>query len=243
MPTKTKGQIVSRAFSWLRISGLTSSATTEEIADALEILEGMCYEFDSRNICTNYNYEDIPDANTASGIDNAFFLAAAYSLGVRVASDKGKQLTLDQMRIASASVSNWAARTSKVNPIQAPRRMPRGSGNNFRQPNIGRFSSPSPNAPISCDTININRGAIQSFTYSIVDYIGDDKTLASYSYEATNGLTISSESMVASVWSYTVACAVNAVNLQEIQLTVNTTDGSKQIFTINFSANGALISA
>lgn len=242
MPTKTKGQIVSRAFSWLRISGLTSSATPEEIADALEILEGMCYEFDSRSICTNYNYEDYPDANTESGIANQFFLAAAYSLGSRLASDKGKQLTMDQLKIAAASLSNWAARTAKVNQIQAPRRMPRGSGNNFRQPNIGRFSSPSPNAPISCATININRGAIQSFTYSIVDYIGDDKTLSSYTYKVTNGLTVLSESMDDSIWSYTVECADNAVNFQEIQLTVNTTDGEIQIFTLNFSANGVLIS-
>jgi hypothetical protein len=173
MPTKTKGEIVNRAYSWLRISGITKRPQPREIESALDVLEAMAYELDSRNICTSYSFEDVPDPDTESGIGNAFFLAAAYNLGLRMAPDFGKQLTQDQKLQATQSMSNWSARTSKTNSINHPRRQPRGSGNNFRGPNWIRYYKDAADAPISCDTEQITRDSINDYTYSIADYLQD----------------------------------------------------------------------
>lgn len=241
MPTKTKGEIVDRAFSWLKVSGLTSKPSPNEISKALDVLEGYCYELDSRNICTNFTYEDYPDPATESGIDNAFWLAAAYGLGVRLAPEVGKPVTQDQMKACAASTSNWAARTSVSRQVQAPRRQPRGSGNTFRNLSFNRYYKPQAEAPISCDTIQIMRGSIESYTFSIEDYLGDTQTLSSYTIDVTDGLTILSESMASPVWSYQVECKASAVDYQAIQLTVTTDLGNKKVFTINFNVFGALL--
>jgi len=64
----TKIEHVLRAYSALRISGLTSKPTADNRATGLAELEDMMNEFRSRNICSTYIFEDEPEANTDSGI-------------------------------------------------------------------------------------------------------------------------------------------------------------------------------
>lgn len=241
MPTKTKGDIVRKAFSWLKISGLTSNPQPNEIEDALDVLEGMAYELDSRNICTSFAFEDTPDPNTESGIDNAFWLAAAFSLGFRLAPDYGKVLTREQIAQVNSSMSNWSARSSKTNPIRHPRRQPRGSGNTFRGPNWHRYYKDAQDAPISCDTEQITRGSINDYTYSIVDYLQDGESVTSYAITVTSGLTVISESFSSPVFSYQLQASTNAQSFQQVQIEVNTDTGRKQTFTVNFEAIGAIL--
>lgn len=241
MPTKTKGEIVNKAFAWLRISGLTKKVQPQEMEAALDVLEGMAYELDSRNICTSFTFEDNPDPNTESGIDNAFWLAAAWCLGFRMAPDYGKALTPAQIAQANASMSNWSARTSTTNPMRRPRRQPTGSGNTFRQPNWSRYYKDAPDAPTSCDTEKITRGAISDYTYSIVDYLENTETVTSYTVEVTHGITLLSNSYSEPVFSYQLECAINAQNFQQVQFEVETNTGRKQTFTVNFEAVGAVL--
>ena len=63
---KLKVDLVNRAYDWLRISGLTSNPLPEEVAIALDIQENMMYEFQSRNICSSWVFEECPDPNTDS---------------------------------------------------------------------------------------------------------------------------------------------------------------------------------
>jgi hypothetical protein len=241
MPTKTKGDIVNRAYSWLRISGITKKPQPGEIDSALEVLEGMAYELDSRNICTSFVFEDVPDPDTESGIDNAFFLAASFNLGFRMAADFGKVLSREQIVQANASLSNWSARSSKTNAIKHPRRQPRGSGSNFRGPNWIRYYKDAQDAPISCETEQITRGSINDYTFSIADYLQDVETVTSHTVAVTSGLTLLSESFASPVLSYQLEAATNAQNFQQVQLTVNTSTGRKEIFMIDFEATGAAI--
>lgn len=241
MPTKTKGEIVNRAFAWLRISGLTKIVQPQEMEAGLDVLEGMAYELDSRNICTSFNFEDTPDPNTESGINNAFWLAASWNLGLRLAPDYGKVLTPTQIAQANQSMSNWSARSSQTNSIQHPRRQPRGSGNNFRGPNWIRYYKDAAYAPISCSTETITRGAINDYTYSIADYLQDGESVSSYTVQATSGLTLLSDSFSTPEFSYQVEAALNANNFQQVQFQVETDAGRKQTFTINFSAVGQVL--
>jgi len=241
MPTKTKGDIVNKAYSWLRISGLTRKPQPNEVENALDVLESMAYELDSRNICTSFNFEDVPDPATESGIDNPFFWAASINLGVRMAPDFGKVVTTDQRMQANQSMSNWSARASVTNPIGHPRRQARGSGNNFRGPNWIRYYKDAPNAPISCDTETITRGSINDYTFSIVDYLQDGETVTSRTTSVTTGLTLLIDDFASPIFSYRAEANINAQNFQQVQFTVNTSIGRTQLFTINFSAVGATL--
>ena len=241
MATKTKGEIVTRAFRWIRISGLTTTPQPNEVQDAIEVLEGMMAELDSRNICTSYNFEDVPDTGTESGIDNEFWLAASYGLGTRIAPDYGKALTQDQLKQSAAAMSNWSASTSVTRQLQAPRRQPRGSGNTLRAPNWYRYNRAGSSAPISCETEQITRNAINDYTYSFVNYLADGETLTTYTFEASTSLTIVSESMSSPIWSYKLSCANNSSSHEAVQLTVNTSNGRRETFTINFNVTGVEI--
>lgn len=240
MTTKTKGEIVTRAYTWLGVSGLTSKPTPMEISIGLDTLEALCHELDSRNVCTNYNFEDDPDPATESGIANAYWLAAAYGTASRLAPAVGKELSMLQSQTAITALSNWSARTSVIRQLPYPNRMPRGSGNTVRNPIFQRYNKKAVQAPIECATVQLMRGSIASLTLSIDDWL-DDQTVSNYEVEHTNGLTILSESLTDSTWSYQVEALVSAADYQAIQLTITTDDGNKNTFTINFNVFGALI--
>ena len=62
--TGLKGDIINEAYALIRISGITSQPTPEELEKALDRLESMAEEFFGRNINVNYAFEDEPDPNT-----------------------------------------------------------------------------------------------------------------------------------------------------------------------------------
>lgn len=235
MPTKTKGEIVTEAYAWLRISGLTTVPTPGEVTRGLTLLEAMAYELDSRNVCTNYVYEDSPDPSTQSGIDNAFWWAAAINLGARLAPFFGKVLSQDQSAQARGAISNWASRTSITRPILPPSRQPRGSGNTVRLPISRRFYPQTERAPISCKTEQITLGAINDYTYSFADYLKDGETILTLIYESSGGLTVTAESLADDLWSYTLECSEDATSYQTVTVTINTSSGRRQAFTIDFN--------
>jgi hypothetical protein len=65
----TKVDLISGAYSKLRISGLTVQPTPEDLELALTRLENTMAEIEgARNICLGYNFEDQPDPNSVSNI-------------------------------------------------------------------------------------------------------------------------------------------------------------------------------
>ena len=73
--TVLKSDIINKAYDDLRISGLTTNATPDEIQTALIELESMAGEFRVRNMDANYNFEDIPDPSANSNIPRSFLNA------------------------------------------------------------------------------------------------------------------------------------------------------------------------
>ena len=69
MPSFTKGEIVNDAYSQMRISGITVNATPADVALAVGRLDDMMSEFDGRNMCVNYAFEDSPSPVTEHGVD------------------------------------------------------------------------------------------------------------------------------------------------------------------------------
>ena len=222
-----------RAYSSLRISGLTSKPLPEEMELGFNELIDMMAEFNSRNICTEYIFQDEPDINAESGIATAFNNALQKCLAVRLAPffDKAvPQLLINQ---ASQGASNWAARTAKVNQISPSRRQAKGSGNTFRFSNWTRFYRAGNPAPISCSTFDLKVDAIDFFGIDFSRYLLEGATIDSYTIESTNGIEIITDVQDVDVINLEVK-GVSA-GYQTATITVTTSTGRVNPELINFN--------
>jgi hypothetical protein len=234
MTTRTKGYIVDEAFNLLAISGLTTVPTAGEVERALNRLEDMMYELQSRNICSSYVFEDFPDANTESGIHPAFTNAASTNVAARIASSYGRPLTGDIALQARQSMSNWSARTARVNPINPPSRQPRGSGNTFRWQNWYRYYRIEDNAPISCSTLEIKVDEINGFIIDFSLYLKENEVISSYTKEVTNGLELLADSNTDTTINLEQVKGVQG-GYNTILLTITTDLGRVNPHVVNFN--------
>lgn len=235
--SKLKGELVNKAYKWLRISGLTAKASPGEIADGLDMLESMMLEFRSRNICSSYVFEEEPDPSTDSRLESQYDNAAETCLAVRLAPFFGIEPSQTLMRQATQSLSNWSARSGKVNQVKPSNRQPRGSGNTFRFPNWIRYYRFEPDAPISCETISIKVNETNTFQIDFgangLQYLNDLETIASYTTEVSNGINLISSSQNGSIINLEVVGVASGFN--SILVTVTTSDSRVNPETVNFN--------
>lgn len=234
---KTKIEHVERAFQWIVVSGITSKPTAEENTVALSVLEDMMNEFKSRNICSSYIFEENPDPNTNSEIDDAYNSAVGACLAVRLANIYGKEAPPTLQRQATQSLSNWSATTSKTNQIDPPRRQPRGSGNTFRFSNWTRYYRQGNNAPISCNTFNLKVDEVDYFSIDFTQYLLDGSTIVSYTIESTNGVDVLQD--VQDGNEIQIQCKGVSCGYQTVTITVTTSLGRINPETINFNITGS----
>ena len=238
MTTILKGEIVLAAYADMRISGLTSDPAPEDMELGLNKLEAMASEIEhARNVCVGYIYEEYPDPNAESGIPFHFKNAFVSALVIRLVSAFGKTSTPEQIGQATQAMSAMLSKTITVRPTQYPQRQPRGHGNDLRYNRWQHFYRKIALAPISCETQQINQEEINDYSLDLSEYLSTNETVDSYSYEAGDGLSIVSESLSASLWVYRVEAKDNSLALNRVQLTVITSEGRKQIFTINFNVS------
>jgi len=230
---KTKAEHTSRAFRYLRISGLTTVPSPGEQTDALETLEDMMHEFKSRNICSSYVFEDDIDPNTSSGIADAYNNAVASCLSLRLAPEFGITINPEIRAMATSGLSNWSARTGKTNMINPPNRQPRGSGNTYRFPNWIRFYRFENNAPISCDTFNLKVDEINFFLVDFGDYLGSGETIVSFTTEVQNGIELIN--IAQDVDKFNLECKGKSAGYSYITLTITTSLGRVNPQRVNFS--------
>lgn len=222
-----------RAYSAIRISGLTSNPEPEEMELGFNELIDMMAEFNSRNICTQYIFQDEPDINAESGIATEFNNALQKCLAVRLAPFFGKEASPLLQRQASQGVSNWAARTAKVNQINPSRRQPKGSGNTFRFTNWTRFYRNGEEAPISCSTFDLKVGAIDFFAVDFSRYLLEGATITSYTIENTNGIEVIQDTQDVDMINLEVK-GVQA-GYQTATITITTSTGRVNPELINFN--------
>ena len=167
--SKLKIEHVIQAYQRIRISGLTFEAQPEETKIGLQVEEDMMSEFRSRNICSSYVFEDIPDPNTDSGVDPAYNNAMSSNIAIRLLEYFGKPIPPVLMKQAIQSLSNWSARSGVTNMINPSRRQPKGSGNTFRFINWLRYYRFEDGAPISCNTKTLKVGETDSLGVGVAD--------------------------------------------------------------------------
>ena len=233
-----KVDIINDAYAEMRMSGLTTQPTPKELEYALNKLDSMAAEWEKiRNICVGYNLENEPDPNSESGIVLGYKQAFSTNLAVRLLSAFGKQPSPFLVGQASQSFSGISTATGIVRETQYPERQPIGSGNSLRYNRWRRFYRKNPRAPIDCETQQITQDEINDYQLNLANYLEDGETVDNYSYKLSPKISVLSENLSAGIWSYRVQAAVNAEQLERIQLTVSTSTGREQTFTINFNVS------
>lgn len=236
----TKGDIINRAFSALRISGITVSPSPEDLELALAKLENMAAELAGRNICTNYAFEDTPDPNTPHNMERKFWHSYDVNLAVRLMPDYGKGAIPDValIRQASASVSFLSSATAKIKQIQHSDRMPVGSGSSagLRWKKFFQKQNEAPNTNL---TKIMYIGDRNDFVEHFDSYLKTGEDILAYTIEVDTGLTINSSSLVTPDILYNVTAVGNSSdspsNLFRVKIVATTSTGRIETRIINFN--------
>ena len=229
----TKGEHVIRAYSALRISGLTTDANPEEVNLGLSELEDMMNEFRSRNICSSYVFEDDVDPNTDSEINDEFNNATQKCLAIRLAPYFGKEISQALMRQANQAVSNWSARSGKTNMIQPSNRQARGSGNTFRNLSFNRFYRTVEESPIACDTFTLKVDEVDFFQVDFSEYLLDGAVIDSFTTKVTRGVQL--VDIAQDVDTFTLECKGLTAGANVITITITTSTGRVNPQDVNFN--------
>ena len=194
MAIKTKGEHINAAHDELRISGLTVNSDPASDGAALTKLEDMVDEFEGRNICINYAFEDTPNPATSSGVAGKYNNMIATNLALRLAPRFGKDTNKPISPIlrtqAIQSLANASALTAKINRTRYPERQPLGSGNTYRWNRWIRFYRDKPNPVISCETEELALNSIASYIATWSDWLNEGETITSFEIVETDGLEI-----------------------------------------------------
>ena len=233
--SKSKVELVQKAYEILRISGLTTRAVPEEISIGIDELEGMMNEFEARNVCSSYVFEDDPQENTDANVELAYQKAVEYNLAARLATYFGKEPTAGMVKTAIASLSTWTAASGRVNQMKYPNRQAKGSGNTFRFSNRERYYRQASNAPISCETNYLKVDEINNFSYDFNQYLEGSETISSFTTDVSNGLDLLSSA----IQGTKIVMSVKGVKtgLQSILVTITTSTGRVNPQTINFQVS------
>ena len=237
-----KGDRINDAYSQMRISGLTVNPTPEDLEIALSRLENMMAEFESRNICVGYNFEDDPDPNSVTNVERWAWHGISTNLAIRLIPDFNKVVPATLINQANQSLSNMSARSALVREISYPNRQPRGRGNTSRCSRWSKFYHVQAEAPLSCDTNIMAIDDVDDFIEHFASYLNFDEVISSYTIEADDGLTIVSDSLSSPDVLYRIKAIGNDDStsnaLQQVKIIVTTDAGRIETRLINFEITG-----
>ena len=185
--SKTKGELVAAAFRKAQISGITTQPTGDELAGAVETLEDMMRELQSKNACINYEYEDEPCLSTDSKIDPMWYHAVQSRLGLLLCSDYGIEPSATLQRQAAQAWSSMIGKKTLPRQNVQPRTMPRGSGNTARMGVWSRYYGGDSRAPIDCDTVMLDVGETYPLTVDFSIFLTSGETISSFDIQDISG--------------------------------------------------------
>ena len=230
-----KGDLINKAYSRSRISGMTVQPTPEDISLALDRLESMLAEWFERNICAGYFFEDAPDVNTPHNVPRKYWNAIETSLAMRLLADFGMEPVSSLTKEQRVSFSRLMAATAMPQETAYPTRQPVGSGNRpYRR--YRNFYPPDDTLPASCEVNKMQVGEIDDFTESFIYYLLDGETVSSYTISAGDGLTIVSDSLTTPVISYQIQADSEKSDIK-VDISVTTSLGRVEKRTIHFEVS------
>jgi hypothetical protein len=239
-----KGDIVNNAYSLMRVSGLTTDPTPEELEDCLGVMESFMHTlFTVRSVCVDYAFEDEPDPNSPHNVERAFWEPIAANVAIRMIPDFNKTEHPRLTKMANSGLRGMGSYSAvqKAREVPYPRRMPRGSGNTLRVDRWNRWMRPCPIAPATCDTNTMWQDDIADYTEHFDAYLGTE-TIASYTIEADEGLTIQSDSNTDTDVLYRIKAVGSNSNgndgFLQVTIVVTTSGGRVETRKIDFIVEG-----
>jgi hypothetical protein len=230
---KTKIELVNGAFTELRISGLTSATDAEDIELGLSALERIMH---SAKLPLPYNFEDIPDPNTESGLPEYATLAIELKLAQRLAPSYNKPSNIPGL---SYEWSQLISRLNQPRYLQPSNLMPIGRGNShFNQANY----MPTP-VLLPAGTIELNINDVGKYQVGFGDYLQSGEVISSIVDTAEAGITVLSDAITGDSYSLEVQ-AGSTTGLTRIKLVMTGDMGSARTRYMYFnivdgtSANG-----
>lgn len=224
----TKVDIITGAYSQLRISGITRSPTPEDLELALTRLEDMAAEWDTTGKSVGWNFEENPDPNSHSGIIRGFKSAFETNLAVRLIPDFNKQVPPTLMQQAAQSLSNLTGRAAanRVRGVDYSQRMPIGSGNSIRCSRWARFYSGAGQAPLSSTSDSMFVGDVRDYTEHYETYLTDGETIDSFSIVVDPTVTLDSSAIDGDDINYRLTAASSTVgNVAQVTVIMTTSTG------------------
>lgn len=231
---KTKIELVNGAFAELRISGLTSATDSEDIELGLSALEDVMHNV---NLSLPFNFEELPDPNTESGLPEFATLAIKLKLAERIAPSYNKSSGIPGL---ASAWSRLITRLSQPKYLQPSNLMPLGRGNRPFITNNNYMPTPV-NLPPGTIELNINDAGM--FLVEFGDYLQSGEVISSIVDTAEAGITVLSDSITGDSYSIEVQ-AGSSTGLTRIKLVMTGDMGSKRTRYMYFnivdgtSANG-----
>ena len=237
-----KGDRINDAYSQMRISGLTVNPTPEDLEIALMRLENMMAEFQSRNICADYNFENSPDPNSPTNVERWAWHGISTNLAIRLIPDFNKAVPQILITQANQSLSNMSGQSALVREINYPNRQPRGRGNTTRYNRWAKFYHPQEEAPLSCATIIMTLDDVDDFIEHFDSYLNSGEVISSYAITADSGLSIVNDSLTSPDVFYRIK-AIGAIDttsnsFQQVKIVATTDAGRIETRLINFEITG-----
>jgi len=234
----TKIDHIISAYSQLRISGITVQPTAGHVVTALARLEDMMSELEAlRGVCVGYNFEDIPDANSPSGVERGMANAINKNLAVQLIADFNKVVPQALTSLAnsamSALVSFVVSRDTRQ--VQPSKRMPIGSG--YRYINrYYRYERPNERAPNKCTTNALKVDEINDYTEHFESYL-EGETITTSIIDVSVGLVLVSDSNTDTDVLYRVkgTRGISQGSKQQVVITVTTSTGRITIKAVDFN--------
>lgn len=229
----TKGDIIDKAYSRARISGLTKIPSGEDVSLALDKLENMAALWEEKHIRTGYAFEDIPDPGSSHNLKRAYWSAYASNLALLLLADFGKDIHPVLAAEASSTFAQLSSMTATVEATNYPTRQPIGSGNR-RYTRWNRYFAPAAEVKSNLPTVEMYINDIDTFTEHYDDYLLDSETLSSYTIiNDDDGISISDDSLTSPDITYTLQ-AGNTAGVYKLAISVITSFGRKLTRVIYF---------
>lgn len=233
-----KADVINMAYTHLTIFGISVGPSNEDTTFALNQLDSMMAELESRNICLGYNFQDESDVNDLLGVQLWAKNAVETNLAVRLIAAFGKMVPPTLATQANQSMSNLSARTANVRQTSYPDRMPRGSGNTLRYNRWRRYNRKPVEAPNSCQTNQLTVGEINDYTEFFKAYLREGEDIDTFTIQSGDALDIQSSSNTFTDVVYRVkALQPNRQDptYQLVIITITTTDGRVEERKIDFN--------
>lgn len=190
----TKGEIATQALKKIRISGLTSTPSPEDLIDSIQELDLLVGLW--RNSGLNIPFSDTPEfnnpsANQISGVTDNNTQAVILNLAVNLCDFYGKQpsITLKQQaQMAYSSLFSIVMPSRDGNPY-----LPTGNG--LRNPYTysfayNQFFEHDESAPSNSNTQQLAISDAYDYTISWDDWLSEGATVTDYTITASDGLSL-----------------------------------------------------